>query len=528
MNDAGEKPLKILWIEDSEDDVELVRVLLRNASYETTVRRVETAEALNDALTEGAWDLVIGDYTMPNFSGLKALEIVRARGVDAPFIFVSGTMGEEVAVKALKAGAQDYIVKGNFARLVPAIERELNDAKRRKDHAHAEGERRRIEEQLRQSQKMEAIGQLTGGIAHDFNNLLTVIFGNLQLIEEGLNPDSELHRWAERATEAATHGAQLTNQLLAFSRQQVLNPRVVDLGETIRGLMDFLQRTIGASIVIETEFDPDAGKVRLDTALLSTSLLNLGINAHDAMAGSGTLRIRTGRMALDEAEAARYPGVAPGEFVYLEVTDTGKGIPPQSMERIFEPFFTTKDEGKGTGLGLSMVYGFVGQSGGFIRVESEVDKGTTFVLHFPRANSAEISPSAPSPATARPRARGTESILVVEDTDSVRDIAVTLLRELGYRVIEAATGPEALDLIDGGETCDLLFTDVMMVGGMNGPALADAVLERLPSVKVLFTSGFAESGLLGRTGEDRELHVLNKPYRFAALAQKVRELLDDR
>lgn len=520
------KRLKILYIEDSEDDVALVLRLLRAAAYEPTYRRVDSAEALHEALEKETWDLIIGDYSIPNFSGTRALEIVRHRHLDIPFIFVSGTMGEAQAVEAMKAGAQDYIVKGNYKRLIPAIERELYEAQLRREHVRVERERQEMEEQLRQAQKMEIIGQLTGGVAHDFNNLLTVILGNLQMVEMALVPGSKVRAWAERATEAAMRGADLTNQLLAFSQRQVLNPGLIDLNETIEGMIDFMERTIGATVEIRTAFDPGVWPVYLDATLLNTAVLNLAINARDAMPHGGVLTLKTENATIATAQAARHPNAASGPYVALSVSDTGEGMSETVKQHLFEPFFTTKTRDRGTGLGLSMVYGFVSQSKGFIQINSELGKGTTVTLYFPQAPPTDSPAAAPLQADDTPH--GTETILLVEDTELVRRTTSSMLRELGYRVVEAGNGPEALALLDGGTACDLLFTDVMMVGGMSGPDLAVAVLERLPATKVLFTSGFADTGRMGPMRPAADAQLISKPYRLSALARKIRTVLDQR
>ena len=386
-------------------------------------------------------------------------------------------------------------------------------------------DRRVAEVHLQQALKLEAVGQLTGGIAHDFNNLLTVILGNLQLLERRVGGDERLSKRIRAASGAALRGAELTKRLLAFSRRQVLEPEVTDLNNLVAGMDDLLRRTLGETIEINVSLEADLWPVRVDVSQLENALLNLAVNARDAMPQGGKLTIETANARLDEAFAARHTFMTAGPYVMLAVNDTGSGMPPEVIEHAFEPFFTTKEVGKGTGLGLSMVYGFVKQSGGHVIIYSEEGHGTTVKLYLPRAepgDAAAVEEAAPGPAVEA----GGETILVVEDDAAVREIAVSLLRDHGYHVLEAEDGAAALKILDDHPDIDLLLTDVVMPGGMGGPDLARNARERRPDLKVLFTSGYAEHAIAhgGVLGEGVE--ILGKPYQTDEMMLKVRRVLD--
>jgi len=382
---------------------------------------------------------------------------------------------------------------------------------------------RDAEARLHQIQKMDAVGQLTGGVAHDFNNLLTVIIGALDQDPERVPAD--LRPSIEQALRAAERGAALTHRLLAFSRQQMLVARNVDFNRLIRDMDDLLRRTLGEHVDIELKLSADLWPALADSGQVENSLLNLAINARDAMPNGGKLTIETVNVNLDEDYAAGNAEVAPGDFVMLAVTDTGTGMPPDVLARVFEPFFTTKEVGKGTGLGLSMIYGFAKQSGGHVKIYSEVGHGTTVRLYLPRLSNA--STSAESTATAVVLGKGGgETIMVVEDNPDVRRLVLRQLRDLGYAVIEAANGPQALKIIEGGASIDLLFTDVVMPGGMTGRQVAEAAKGRRPNLKTLFTSGYTEDSILRLGKLDPGVRLLSKPYRKHELATRIREALD--
>jgi PAS domain S-box-containing protein len=384
-------------------------------------------------------------------------------------------------------------------------------------------ERIAAEAQVRQAQKMEAVGQLTGGIAHDFNNILTVITGTIEVLADAVADKPQAASIAKMIDEAAERGAALTQRLLAFARKQPLRPGKVDVNELIVETAKLLRPTLGEHIEIESMLEQDVWPSLVDAHQLSTSLLNLALNARDAMPGGGKLTLESGNVYLDERYAKANGDVRPGPYVLVAVSDTGTGIPAALRERVFEPFFTTKEVGKGTGLGLSMVYGFVKQSGGHIKIYSEEGHGTSIKLYLPRAEEPDAAIEAPPVA---PVEGGEETILVVEDDHLVRDFVVTQLKSLGYTILATSSGAEALKLIDEGVNFDLLFTDVIMPGGMNGRQLADEALKRRPALRVLFTSGYTEDAILHHGRLDPGVLLLPKPYRRSDLAHMIRTAID--
>lgn len=380
-----------------------------------------------------------------------------------------------------------------------------------------------LEERLLQAQRLEAIGQLTGGIAHDFNNLLTVILGSSELLVEQLRDNDPRRALAEMTKLAAERGAELTHRLLAFARRQPLEPKVVPINTLLAGMRGLLQRTLSADISIELALGDDVSNASVDPAQLEAAVLNLCINARDAMTDGGRLTIETANVGLDDEYAEGNIELTAGEYVVIAVSDTGSGITPDNLARVFEPFFTTKDVGKGTGLGLSMVYGFVRQSGGHAKIYSEVGQGTTVKLYLPRMSiENRRSDSDMDTPTAQ---GGTESILLVEDEELVRVHVCNQLTALGYRVVAAIDGHEAVGIINQGASFDLLFTDIVMPGGMNGKQLADTVRQLRPGLPVLFTSGYAENAIVHQGQLDPGVSLLSKPYSRADLARKVRAAL---
>ena len=388
-------------------------------------------------------------------------------------------------------------------------------------------ERMALEGQLRQSQKMEAVGQLTGGVAHDFNNLLTVIIGMTELLSDAIGDNPLLAPTVRAIDEAASRGAQLTQRMLAFARKQPLQARNINLNEIVTRAGGMLQRTIGEDIHIKLSLDANLWPALADPSQIEDVILNLAVNARDAMPNGGDLLIETANTHLDEQYAAHNLEVMAGDYVSVVVTDSGSGMPPDVVERVFEPFFTTKEVGKGTGLGLSMVYGFVKQSRGHVKVYSEVGHGTSIKLYLPRA---EVPPAEAGQANARPTANpgGTESILVVEDSPTVRSMSAGILRALGYQVREAEDGVRALAILKETGEIDLLFTDLIMPNGIDGQELWRQARALRPGLKALFTSGYSEQFLKGRGATEAGVPLLNKPYRTRALAEAVRNVLDTR
>ena len=384
-------------------------------------------------------------------------------------------------------------------------------------------ERVDLEQRLAQSQKLESIGQLTGGIAHDFNNLLTVIIGNAEMLADELGHDSRLAPFARLVLSAGERGAELVRRLLAFARRQALEPELVHPGEVVDGMRDLLGRTLGENIELEFKNTGSPLVVSIDPGQLESALLNLCINARDAMPDGGRLMIEITDVILDEAYASQRADVVPGAYVQISVSDTGGGMTPDVAARAFDPFFTTKAKGKGTGLGLSMVYGFTKQSGGHVAIYTEAGIGTVVKLYLPRID-APVTVATPSPVE-REREGGGETILLVEDDELVRTHAGQLLRQLGYHVLSASGGPEALELLRANPDIHLLFTDVIMPGGMNGPQLAEAAHRLRPGLPVLYTSGYTENAIVHHGRVDPGVNLLHKPYRRETLASKIRAAL---
>jgi signal transduction histidine kinase/ActR/RegA family two-component response regulator len=384
---------------------------------------------------------------------------------------------------------------------------------------------RRAEEQLRQSQKTEALGQLTGGVAHDFNNLLAVISGNLDLMKDDLEGDPDLAELLEDALSSAQSGAELTHRLLAFGRRQTLHPQATDAGELVMGMSRMLERTLGETIETRWVLNEGLWPVEVDRNQLETSLLNLVINARDAMAEGGVLTIETANATLDRGAALAQDAAVPGDYVVVSVTDTGTGMAPEIVEKAIQPFFTTKDVGHGSGLGLSMVYGFVKQSGGHLDISSSAGQGTAVRLYLPKAetNAREGETQAPGPAATDGSG---ERILVVEDKADVRRLATRILTRLGYEVLEAADGKSALESLAAGPKVDLLFTDVVLPGRISGADLAKEAQARHPELKVLYTSGYANNAALEYGSSRDEVRFIKKPFAKEGLARMVRRALE--
>jgi two-component system, cell cycle sensor histidine kinase and response regulator CckA len=634
------REIRVLMVEDSEDDSLLVLRELEVAGYQVAHLRIDTGPQLRAALDGRKWDVVISDYNMPGFTGVSALRIVREREPDLPLIFVSGTMGEEIAVDAMKFGANDYVMKGQLKRLVPAIERELRDAAIRREQRRMAGELReseqrfskvfhtasigiavttllegrfvevneafvrivgsesdllgrtlrevglwsdpvdyvrvvdllagegrvrdldlvirqmngttcpvlasvehievggescllfllhdvsdrvRLETQLQQSQKMEAVGRLAGGVAHDFNNMLTVMMGYCAALNEALATHETLREDVVQIQRAAERAAALTKQLLAFSRQQVMEVQSVNLNVIVTRLEPMLRRLIPEHIALTTSLASDLGTIRSDPGQLEQILMNLIVNSRDAMSSGGELTIETAAIDLDSAYVDEHVTARAGSYVRLTVSDTGVGMDEQTKARIFEPFFTTKPPGQGTGLGLSTVYGAVKQNEGFVWVYSEPGLGTTFKIYLPRVDVALEERSEERVPTSL---RGSERILVVEDDAVLRKLANDMLARQGYQVLTASDGVAAMELMStADEPIDLLITDIVMPR-MGGRELAERLMQERPGMQVLFTSGYTDD-MVGRQDlVNSGAAFLQKPYTPTVLWTKVRGLLD--
>jgi signal transduction histidine kinase len=555
---AGTGPLRILHLEDSDLDAELIEAELETLGQPVTVERVMTRSEFAAAAVAGRHDLILADYVLPTFDGVSALGIARQQCPDTPFIFCSGTLGEEVAVEALKNGATDYVTKQRLDRMSRTIVRALAETRAREDKRAAEAalqalnetleariaertrelaeanaalqeqiaERERVEEALRLAQRLEAVGQLTSGVAHDFNNLLTVIAGNIEFLERAVT-DERSKRRLDMMRGAAARGANLTAQLLAFSRRQRLEPTPVSLNTTVVSMRDLLQSSIGGAIQIETTLQDGLWPALVDATQIELVILNLAINARDAMAVGGRLTIETANVTVNGIPA-RPEQPQPGEYVMISVSDTGTGMPPEVLARIFEPFFTTKETGKGSGLGLAQVFGFVKQSGGGLRVDTALGEGTSFKVYLPRVESAATLVAAPPIDCVRARPPGSKPVLlVVDDDEGVREVTATRLSEAGYAVREAASGLQALASLEGNPCVDLVVLDFAMPG-MNGAEAAAELRKRWPAMPVVFVTGFADTAALRQAGASGSDAVVLKPFRDGELERKVAGVLATR
>jgi PAS domain S-box-containing protein len=391
------------------------------------------------------------------------------------------------------------------------------------DRRHVEEALRESERRLAQSQKMEAVGQLTGGIAHDFNNLLLVITGNLELLEEYIAGQETPEVLLKEAQAAVALGSKLTDQLLSFARRRHMDAQTIQLNELVVSITDMLRRTLGEHITLSTSLARNLWLTRADSGQFQSAIINMAVNARDAMPQGGKLVVETRNIEFEHEHTDLQPELKPGQHVQLSISDTGTGMPPEIRDRVFEPFFTTKEKGRGTGLGLAMVYGFVKQSGGHVTIYSEVGQGTTINLYFPRAEDVSGARVRQKKGYSDPHAR--ETILVVEDDPRVRELTIRRLKLIGYQVIEASDGPTALDILRGDTAIDLVFTDLVMPGGLSGRDVAIQARQIKPGIKVLLTSGYAEELMRGDDLEREQLIVLRKPYQQSDLIAALRDVL---
>lgn len=510
-------PLKVLIVEDSQDDADLVLHELQRAGYATDWKRVETEADFLAEISDPP-DVILSDFSMPEFDGLRAVRLLRDRGLETPFILISGTVGEDIAVEAIKQGVTDYLLKDRIARLGSAVQRAMKGMEEL-------NERRKLRAQFIEAQKMEVIGQLAAGVAHDFNNILAIIMGYSELILSTMSPDDQLCKYIEEIRHASERAVGLTRQLLVFSRKEVVRPVVIDLTASVRDMDKMIRRLIGENIEVSFQPDGTAGCVRADPGHIVQLLMNLVVNARDAMADGGILTVATGAATLGDSEAGFPGGTEPGDYVFVAVRDTGTGMTEEIKARLFEPFFTTKAAGKGTGLGLAICQAIVQQSGGLITVDSAPGRGSEFRAYFPKV--AEPAVSKPSGLPGAGQTRGTETILVVEDDSSVRDLACTALEGKGYRVFSAPNGQEALRWARENPRLPvrLVIADVIMPL-MGGKVMSEALKNVYPGLKILFTSGHADEAIAADGVLDDRAVFLPKPYTPALLSSKVRDLLD--
>ncbi|HLH21160.1 MAG TPA: response regulator [Chloroflexota bacterium] len=483
-------------------------------------------------------DLILIDVTLKDVDGYAVTTRLKGdpRTAPVPIVLLTALEDRAARLRGLEAGADEFLTKPVDRAELSARVRTLVQLKRLRDARQAEAvrdaetgradERGRLEEQLRQAQKMEAIGRLAGGVAHDFNNLLTAINGYSEVLLAEMAPDAPLRLYVQEIVKAGERATQLTQQLLVFSRKNRVAPEVLNLNAVVAETAGFLRRLIGEDVVLRTRLDPAIGRVRVDPGQLQQVLMNLAVNARDAMPEGGRLTIETANVDLDAPAPRTFGDVPPGAYVMLAVSDTGCGMDAATQAHIFEPFFTTKAPSKGTGLGLSTVYGIVQHSGGHIWVYSEPARGSVFKIYLPRVADASAPPAAPVPPAAA--AGGAETILVVEDDEQVRALMVSVLQNCGYRVLEAGDGIQALLVIgQHGGPLDLLVTDVVLPG-MSGRDVAAHVAGLRPDVAVLYISGYADHAAVQHGVLDAESALLQKPFTPLALANKVREALDAR
>ena len=545
---------KILVVDDDDAGRYLKAHILRKHGY--IVAEADRGEVALAKCREDTPDLVVLDTRLPDISGTEVCRQIKAAYPHVAVLQTSAAMGGPAArTEALEGGADTFLVEPvepdellasakallrmrhaeqelrdineRLEELVAERTAELADANRRLDIESAE--RRKAEEVLWHAQKLEAVGQLTGGIAHDFNNLLAVIVGSLAMLRasaEGRRryPQEKILRLLGAAETAADRGAKLTQQMLAFARRSVLTSETVIIDEVLAACESFLRRALGETITLDLAYTADAWSCRIDPVQFESAILNLAVNARDAMPDGGKLVIRTSNLTID-GSAAHVPD-APGEgaYVYVEVADSGTGMEAEVAQRAFEPFFTTKDVGKGTGLGLSQVYGFVTQSGGHITIDSAVGEGTTFRIYLPRSTApVPVPEAAAGDGVAAEAGGGDETILVVEDNAGVLELAVMTISDLGYNVLSAQNGVEALKIMKSTEKVDLLFSDVVMPGGLNGFELVRQARQMRRGLKALVTTGYAN---VRNDGDFPLLAILPKPYARHDLALKLRQILD--
>ncbi|HEY2596474.1 MAG TPA: ATP-binding protein, partial [Chloroflexota bacterium] len=516
--EGASTPESQIWadmFEDTDDPIAAIgpdyRLIALNGAYRSEFQRlfgvdVAIGDSLADALAHMPLARDASIYMWSRALQGEVIDVPRTRDADAEGSYF------DIKFRPL------YDRQGNA---IGAYQYSRNVTER----VRAQHRLREAREALVRAQKMEALGQLTGGVAHDFNNLLQVVSGNLQLLKKDVAGNERAERRVENALAGVSRGAKLAAQLLAFGRRQPLAPKVVNLGRALRGMDDMLRRTLGGQIELETVVSGGLWNTSVDPNQFESAILNLALNARDATVAGGKITIEAGNAFLDDAYARQHEEVVAGQYVMVAVTDTGSGMTAQVRERAFEPFYSTKAEGKGTGLGLSMVFGVVKQSGGHIKIYSEVGQGTTIRLYLPRSQQGEDALAPMQPAAVQ---GGNETVLVVEDDEDVRETASSMLSELGYRVLEAPEASTALAIVEGGASIDLLFTDVVMPGPLASTELARLARHRISRLAVLFTSGYTENAIVHGGRLDPGVDLLAKPYTREALALKLRQVLQNR
>ncbi|MBX9678319.1 MAG: response regulator [Gemmataceae bacterium] len=511
--------LRILLVESSDDDAQMVRRELERTGSRVVSARVETANGLKEALARESWDIVLSDSMPPKVAGSEVLAIVQSVRPELPVILIAPKAGQEAAIELMRSGARDLIFKDDLARLGPAVERELRNVRQHLEY-------KKLEEQYRQAQKMEALGQLAGGVAHDFNNLLTIINGFSDLLLAKMSSGDSSRSFLDRIRQAGDRCSALTRQLLIFSRKQTPSFRVLDLNSLVGEAEKMLGRVLGENIKFVADLGPRLRSIKGDPGQLEQVLFNLVVNARDAMPRGGQVTVRTRNMTFAEGYSLPIADMPYGNYVMLEVTDVGEGISKENSKHLFEPFYTTKEAGKGTGLGLVTVFGIVKQSSGHIAIDSKQGKGTSVRIYIPEIAQRAEHQSETAPNGAFADLRGNEAVLIVEDEEGVRSLLSKILVHNGYTVLEAGTGGEALRLAGNfGSAIHLMITDIMMPE-ISGPELAKLFREAHPETKVLFISGYSTPPNLEEYGLDGKVAFLAKPLSPLKLTTEIRKLLD--
>lgn len=516
-------PLKLLIIEDSEDDVELLLRELKKNNFDVVYDQIQSRPAMIEALNKTSWDIIISDYELPLFSGVKALEVYKELNLDIPFIVVSGNIGETTAVEMMRAGAHDYLMKDKLTRLIPAINRELQDAASRRQTKLTEIALKESESKYQQYQKLESIGALAGGIAHDFNNILNIIIGHVLLLEQAL-PNIEHKQRIETILSASNRGTSLVKQLLSFARKTPRKLDVVQINTVISELIKLLNEIFPKQITINSFLDDQLPSIVCDVSEIHQVLLNLCVNGRDAMPNGGDLVISTNLVSKDKI-IDKHPTASANQFIRIDVIDTGTGMDEETRKRIFEPFFTTKEIGKGTGLGLSVVFGIIESHQGFIQIESVVGKGTTFSVFCPVMEDKPDRIVKSKPALLADVNGGSEIILFVEDEDALREFVREILENKGYMVLTAPEGVEGLRIFNlFKDTINLVISDNEMPR-MNGVELIRQIKNQSPKTKTIFATGNAEA-IKNSYPDFNSDSILEKPYDIVRILQVVRSVLD--
>ncbi|MBF0303823.1 MAG: response regulator [Desulfamplus sp.] len=538
------KTLRLLLVEDSESDAELIIRLLKRAGFDLSFKLVQTNHEMTETLNNHHWDIVLSDYNLPQFDALSALNVLHATGKDIPFIVVSGAIGEDTAVAIMKAGAHDYVMKDNLPRLIPAIERELREAELRHQKIKTEQEQKNLEEQLRQAQKMEAVGQLAGGVAHDFNNMLFIITGCTELMMETIPPDNPAYQNLDMIMGAAQRATNLVRQLLLFSRKSARKPVIIDMNEIIINLMKMIRRVIGENIKLEFMPGFNLNNICADPGQMEQVLMNLCINARDAMPDGGKIVIETQNVFIQNEfsevntvwknnEFGKDEGIffndcntgaKKGCYVLLTISDTGCGIPRELHKRVFEPFFTTKDVGKGTGMGLAAVYGIVRSHEGMINLYSEAGKGTVFKIYIP--SSEKVTSCMDETNTDIKIFNGNrEIILVAEDEEIVRKMLVKILEGANYQVIAAENGEQAIDLFkQNSKNIDIALLDVVMPV-MGGDKVMEYIRQTKPELPIIFLTGYSRGMLPKNILSQTNYDTIQKPVSRFDMLSKISKVL---